>query len=210
LIVFNRRGRNLLTTLRSTIALCVLLAALPVNAQTRPSTTGEKAQRIATQPARDVGIMKREIPPILIAARANAYDRAGTRRCGDIDARVQELDAALGPDFDSDRKDKFNTAGNLAVSGVEGVVNSVIPFRGLVREVSGAANVDRRYAAAVVAGATRRGWLKGMATVRGCKLSPYREPPKKADAKADPAADAKPGPDRSPEAPAQPDAANRR
>jgi len=50
------------------------------------------------------------------------------------------------------------------------VVNSLIPLRGLVREVSGAAPADRRLEAAIDAGLARRGYLRGLAVSRGCRL----------------------------------------
>ena len=49
------------------------------------------------------------------------------------------------------------------------MVNSLIPFRGVVREVSGAAAADRRLTAATQAGFARRGFLRGVHQTRGCR-----------------------------------------
>jgi hypothetical protein len=58
----------------------------------------------------------------------------------------------------------------LAEAGGAMVVNSLIPFRGIVREVSGAAAKERRMRAAVNAGLARRGYLRGLAATKGCRL----------------------------------------
>jgi hypothetical protein len=48
------------------------------------------------------------------------------------------------------------------------VVSSLIPFRGLIRELSGANAQDRAIQAAIQAGLARRGFLKGVGAVRRC------------------------------------------
>ena len=52
------------------------------------------------------------------------------------------------------------------------IVNSLIPFRGLVREISGAAPAERRLQAAVAAGIARRGYLRGLAGATKCRIAP--------------------------------------
>jgi len=47
-------------------------------------------------------------------------------------------------------------------------VNTLLPFRGIVREVSGAAPAERKLAAAVGAGFARRGYLRGLHQARRC------------------------------------------
>ncbi|MGG2005328.1 hypothetical protein [Novosphingobium resinovorum] len=49
------------------------------------------------------------------------------------------------------------------------MVASFIPFRGLIREVSGANAQDRKVNAAIQAGLTRRGFLKGVGSAKGCR-----------------------------------------
>ena len=49
------------------------------------------------------------------------------------------------------------------------MVNSIIPFRGIVRELTGAAAAQRRYADAIDAGYARRGFLRGLQTARRCR-----------------------------------------
>ncbi len=89
-----------------------------------------------------------------------------------------QLNAALGPDFDGDQRGD-DRATQLAQAGGEMVVNSLIPFRGVVREISGAAAADARRVAALNAGLARRGFLRGLAHERRCKVPVSPPPPAK-------------------------------
>jgi hypothetical protein len=130
--------------------------------------TVERAEKIVSQPARDVGIGNETIPPILQWAVSAPYAPA-KGRCAAIVSELKDLNAALGPDFDALGKGD-DKATQLAEAGGAMLVNSLIPFRGVVREVSGAAAKDRRMLAAVNAGIARRGYLRGLAAARGCKM----------------------------------------
>ena len=57
----------------------------------------------------------------------------------------------------------------MSKAGGTALVDSIIPFRGLVREVSGAASSERRVQIATYAGVARRGFLHGMYRARGCR-----------------------------------------
>jgi hypothetical protein len=149
---------------------CLLLAT-PLLAQCSPAMKegAGRASDIATQPVRDVGLDKDEIPAPLVAAVANPYSLAGLRRCSQLGTAFAELNAALGPDFSTIPADAENRAAKIAEAGGRTIVNSIIPFRGLVREVTGAAPAQRRLNAAIDAGYARRGFLRGVYTQRGCK-----------------------------------------
>jgi len=132
--------------------------------------TVKKAGDIATQPVRDVGVDKREIPPVLLKAAENPYATGGVRTCRQIGTAIAELNEVLGPDFAAGDGKKESKAGKLAEAGGKSVVNAFIPFRGIVREISGAAPAERRYNAALDVGLARRGFLRGMGQAKGCKL----------------------------------------
>lgn len=130
----------------------------------------EKAGKIASQPARDVGAMEDRIPPVLILANENPYSLKAAGNCPQIAIAIGNLNGALGPDYAPDAvAKKENKAGKLAEAGGQTVVNSLIPFRGLVREVTGAAPAQRRLNAAIAAGLARRGFLRGLYLSRKCK-----------------------------------------
>lgn len=133
---------------------------------------GSGAGRIATQPVKDVGLSRKDIPPVLVAAAINPYGLDGARTCTQIAQSVTALNEVLGPDYAPDGpKTKENRAGKLAEAGGQTIVNSLIPFRGLVREVSGAASAQRQMNATVDAGLARRGFLRGLHSARRCKTT---------------------------------------
>jgi len=143
----------------------------PPSAQTE-SSGGEarkKAGDIISQPARDVGVSKTEIPPVLVEATKDPYTLTGLKTCRQLSAAVKDLNAALGPDFQAGAEVRENKAAKLAEAGGKTVVNSILPFRGLVREISGAAPAERSLNAAIDAGYARRGFLRGVHRKQGCK-----------------------------------------
>lgn len=133
-------------------------------------TTLQKAGDIATQPARDVGVAKTKIPPVLSEAAKNPYAPPSGHKCAAILADMALLNEALGPDFSADEKENENRAGKIAEAAGKMVVNSLIPFRGLVREITGSGPAERRLQAAIGAGLARRGYLRGLAASRRCKI----------------------------------------
>ena len=135
----------------------------------RMRSVGQSAGRIASQPAKDVGVAKTRIPPALVAASADPYSVKGIKTCKNIAAAFHAMTDVLGPDFKAGETKKENRAGKLAEAGGQTVVNSLIPFRGLVREVTGAAPAQRRLNRALDAGYARRGFLRGLYTARKCK-----------------------------------------
>ena len=150
-------------------------AAVPPATESAPEqpgalqSVGESAGRIATQPVKDVGVAKTKFPPVLLAAREDPYSLKGLKSCKQIAAAFRDLTEALGPDFQPGDIKKENRAGKLAEAGGQTVVNSLIPFRGLVREISGAAPAQRRLNQAIDAGYARRGFLRGVYTSRKCR-----------------------------------------
>lgn len=135
----------------------------------RMRDVGRSAGKIATQPGRDVGAIRTDIPPVLQEAVEAPYGMKGIKSCRDISAAFHDLTDVIGPDFKSGEVKKENRAGKLAEAGGKTIVNSLIPFRGLVREVTGAAPAQRRLERAIAAGYARRGFLRGMHQARKCK-----------------------------------------
>lgn len=132
------------------------------------STMGE-AGKIAVRPAQDVGIAKTKVPPILEQAGEAPYALDGTGSCAAIANEIRALSSALGADFDAPAVGKRGSKkGEIAKAGGTALVDSIIPFRGLVREVSGAAAAQRRLEAATYAGFARRGFLRGLFYSRKC------------------------------------------
>jgi hypothetical protein len=147
----------------------------PVQATTTTTTrqriveTGKTAGHIATQPARDVGAEKVQVPAAVQKAAAAPYALAGLNNCVALTREIASLDDVLGPDFDTAAAKRESRAGKLAEAGGKTVVNTIIPFRGLVRELTGAAPAERRLNAALDASYARRGFLRGVAAARRCR-----------------------------------------
>lgn len=134
--------------------------------------TRKQAVDIGMQPARDVGLSKRSVPPVLQSALANPYGLRGLKTCAQLAAAVRTLNDALGPDYEAGVGYRENRMGKLAAAGGKTVINSIIPYRGLVREITGAAPADRYRNAALDAGLARRGFLRGIQFKQGCKKTP--------------------------------------
>lgn len=154
------------------ISLLLALApplALPLAAQTVVDERNVTAGDVATKPLQDMNITRDPVPPILVAAREDPYTLAGLRKCSALQAEVRRLDAVLGDDIDVAQEKtrgekRGNTVGNIAKS----IVGSLIPFGGVIREVSGANNNERQWQFALYAGAARRAYLKGVGQQKGC------------------------------------------
>ena len=167
--------RLVATVLLALAALPALPAAAKDKDKPAPAQPirGQKvtAVDVVATPVSDLGLRNGKIPALLDAAVADPYDLAGVRTCAQIAARVGELDGILGPDRDipQDRAEKLS-AGRVA----QAAVGSFIPFRGIIREVSGANSHQRKVDDAVEAGTARRSFLKGYGQARGCAY-PARE-----------------------------------
>jgi hypothetical protein len=124
------------------------------------------AKDVALTPLSDLNIKKGEIPQVLIDAQDDPYHLRGLARCPQIAAAVGELDAVLGEHLDvAQAKGGRDSAGRAALAAL----GSFIPFRGLIREVSGANSQERKIQNAIIAGSARRAFLKGVGQQRGCR-----------------------------------------
>jgi hypothetical protein len=160
--------------------LALLLAALagPALAQTDQGTLQQHDtfRDAATAPLEDLNLKQKSIPPVLARAVTDPYDVTGLTRCEPIAAEIGRLDAALGPDLDEapppDQRSKGKKVADAAygagVTGVRDTTQHVLPFRGWIRKLTGAAKHDKAIAKAVQSGAVRRGYLKGVGMRMNC------------------------------------------
>jgi hypothetical protein len=163
-------------------AVALVLGAVPLTAADEQKPVTDKtvtARDVGMTPIQDLNLEKDEIPPLLIAAQNDPYATAGLKKCANYVTAVQELDVVLGPDFDvATPEERKLTAGGVAKS----VVGSFIPFRGVIREISGANKHAQEFQDAIVAGVMRRAFLKGQGLKLGCKY-PARPADEKVRAK---------------------------
>jgi len=149
------------------IAALALSLACPALAQEEKPVSQREPDvgNVASTPADDLNLSKEDIPEVLLKAVADPYDRTGLRSCMQLAEAIDALDAVLGADFDTYSGDqKRVSAGRIAKSAV----GSLIPFRGIVRELTGAAKNQRELDEAIMAGAIRRGYLKGVGEEMNC------------------------------------------
>lgn len=132
----------------------------------------ESVQGAVTAPLRDFNVVRTDIPEILIAAMSDPYARPPAKAtCRQLIALIMPLDEALGPDIDRlpGTDPTMTERGRSTALGLGAdLASGAIPFRGVVRRVTGAAAHDRRVQDAIVAGSVRRAYLKGLGETRGC------------------------------------------
>jgi len=125
-----------------------------------------------TTPLRDLNLSKVDIPDVLLEALEDPYARPPRNaRCPQLIALIRPLNEVLGPDLDVIPPDdeSLRAKGKSTALGVAGdLAGGAIPFRGVVRKLSGAEGHDRLVTAAIIAGHTRRAYLKGLGEARGC------------------------------------------
>jgi len=160
----------------------------PMPAANHPQAQDTQAVRSSTDPdnswgdavmspLEDLNLKREAIPPILQSAIEKPYDLTGLDHCEAIAAEVGKLDALLGKDFDEPPPPKDTStmaqkggamANNAAVGAVRGAARSIIPFRGLVRQMTGADAHQKAVDTAISAGKVRRAYLKGVGMNKNC------------------------------------------
>lgn len=122
------------------------------------------------QPAKDVNLAKDKIPVRLAEIRKAPYDLTGIEGCRALTAEITGLRPLLGPDVNENPKlSRAEKRERKASRLAGGFIGGLIPFRSVVREVTGANASRRRYQAALAAGFARRSFLKGISMGQGCQ-----------------------------------------
>jgi hypothetical protein len=151
------------------VALVLALSACAAHDQTRVTDA-------ATSPLSDLNLIRAKIPPVLLDARKQPYAIPQEATCEDLAAKVRELDVVLGPDIDAPANGNdptlaeqgTNEAKNMAIGALRSTSESIVPFRGWVRRLSGAERHSQEVAASIVAGTVRRAFIKGLMVSKPC------------------------------------------
>ena len=165
-----------LTSLTSLIVLAGCAAPDPARDTPQPSKTETQVSQAMMAPLSDLNLVRAEVPAVLAAAQRAPYALPVDRACPALATEVQALDAALGADLDTpitsanpsliDRSTEL--ASNTAVGSLRSAAESVIPYRGWVRQLSGAERYSKEVRAAIAAGVIRRAYLKGLGQAAAC------------------------------------------
>lgn len=130
-----------------------------------PAGRPDAVSAAVEQPMRDLSLIRDQLPAPLQRAAVAPYDPVGVADCAGLVAELAALDAALGADVDAP-PGKGSGGQGLAAELIRGVAG--LPFRGVVRQVTGASRRDAAYRAGVLAGMVRRGFVKGRTSALGC------------------------------------------
>jgi len=166
------------------------------------TTTGEKNRvdgvrrgvvDAAASPFRDIGLVRPEVPETL-QGLGYPYSAAGlTVGCEAVLYEIGKLDSILGVEsFQPGAERGISSKGLDAIEGA--VINAardsagdIIPYRGWVRRISGAAKAEKEATRAIVQGQTRRAYLRGYGAALGCLNAVPAPPPVTSEQPVDPA-----------------------
>lgn len=132
----------------------------------------ESVQGAVSAPLRDLNVVRTDIPEILLKSLADPYARPPAKwSCRTLINLILPLEEALGPDIDKLPGDDptLSERGKSTALGLGAdLASGAIPFRGVVRRVTGAAAHDQLVQNALLAGSVRRAYLKGLGESKGC------------------------------------------
>lgn len=161
----------------------------PPNGSAGP--TGGQVGEAITAPLRTLNLIKPEVAAALRGAAEAPYALPQPQTCDAIGTEVVALNTALGADLDAIASnastslvDRGSEAANKAAIGaLRNAADGLVPYGGLVRQLSGANRAAKEAADARAAGVVRRAYLKGLGQAMKCEtpaapLSEGRAPPK--------------------------------
>ena len=150
---------------------------LPVSAYAQSGeqqdSVRDDAVDAVTQPLSDLNLRKKDIPLILQIAQNAPYSLEAVATCELLQHEIGRLEEALGPDADSPQEEKGLLNTGLQAGG--NILSGFIPFRGVVRQLSGANAERARWEAAIYSGVARRSYLKGYMLGQQCPVSTPQE-----------------------------------
>ncbi|MEM7328518.1 MAG: hypothetical protein AAF437_07245 [Pseudomonadota bacterium] len=175
--------------LLSIFAFCLLASACatsstqetPPDSEPSESATDRAIQRsqdgfgdAALSPLEDVNLKRAKIPEEFKEIR-NPYDVSADISCDQIAKEVTVLDGLLGRDWDIPPPDEQGLSDRAAdgastafLDAVSSGASGFIPYRGLVRTVTGANSHATKVRKAYERGSHRRTFLKGMGLIKAC------------------------------------------
>jgi len=159
--------------MRSPTSFSILaMTVLSLGACASPGQEASNFGYAAATPLRDFGIVNPKVPDRLEALN-NPFGYASPT-CRAVDAEIRALQASIVennkryPGFRRSQETREGRFGNAWDVGVSSAASYWIPFRGLVRQVSGAAKRDAQAQAASDRARYRVGYLVGQARAYRC------------------------------------------
>jgi len=169
-----------LLMLISTLAACAH-RAMPKASE---KDTTQKVGDAVIAPLNDLNLVRSGIPEVLVKAAGEPYGVPMDLSCQHLSGLIVDLDEYLGLDLDAPKSASgpsllergAEQAENAGVSALRDTTQSIIPFRGWVRKLSGADRNSKKVAAAITAGSVRRAFLKGLRKGQGCESAVLATP----------------------------------
>ncbi len=181
---FYLNARNIFLTCFATIWLTACGGSEKIELSSNKNV--KDAVDAATGPLEDLNIKKRDIPEMLQTAALNPYATPQFTKCTAVREEIAKLDELLGADMEPREVEVASAGGlagltdvkiptqeqvedgvgNLAKDAVLGAIRghtNIIPFRGIVRTITGANRYQKKVTQAYEAGKLRRAYLKGYA-----------------------------------------------
>jgi hypothetical protein len=156
-------------SLLAVVTIAILSSPAMAGQGERKKGTMGTAADAATQPLEDLNFKSADIPIELLSIQQEPYSLAGLSGCAELRKEIATLEEVLGPDADA--PPQKSGVVNKALKTGGSFLGGFIPFRGVVRELSGANSNRRKMERAVYAGVARRGFLKGYIAAKQCKTA---------------------------------------
>jgi len=136
---------------------------------TGSATAQGGGSRTTAPDERGLGIMGAETPPALKIVAAKPYSLPPAVNCAALDDEIAALDTLLGPDVDLLADSTVSVGLDVRAGDALGsALRGAIPYRGTLRWLTQAGAMDRQLRRAILAGAARRGFLKGIRHAMAC------------------------------------------
>ena len=167
-----RRSVQTAAALCAAMSMLVLPAAAAAQNGARGDSVAEDAVDAVTQPLEDLNLRSKDIPAILIIAQAAPYDLSAVTGqqdgsdCTLIAQEIMLLEEVLGADVDQEADEDGLVNKGLQLGG--SLLGGLLPFRGVIRHLSGANAERAKMNAAIYAGVARRSYLKGYSLAQDC------------------------------------------
>lgn len=135
--------------------------------------TGRSIPDALQAPLRDFNIVKRPIPESL-SRIVYPYAITGPVHCRALVAEINDLNSVLGNSADVSALENSRSeaiaeaASNAATNAIEDVATGWIPYRSVIRRITGAHKYEREIRKAYERGRIRRAFLKGVGGAYGC------------------------------------------
>lgn len=150
------------------LAVAFAVAACATPKAPVPGAPADPITGAVSQPFKDLSLIREPLPPLLSDAAAAPYAIDDGVSCSSLVEHIGKLDEVLGPDLDRSKAER-GQADDILSDALRSALG--LPFRGVIRRLTGASQRDQAKAEGVLAGMVRRGFLKGMARAKNCPSS---------------------------------------